>query len=461
MKDKWMNTIKRSDRVFIEEDLRPFLQIASNTGNPPGIKQAKEYIIQYIADICDDITEIKGEINPLFLGHVSGKKETPLLIYMMYDTQPVYKKEEWIAEPFAADYSDLPSPLDSLGQCIIARGAYNSKSPLMCFLNTIKLLKKDNALPVSLILLFDGEEERGSPTLLKVLDNTPKLFQECKAAYYPAAKQDLNGNAVLKLGYKGILSLTLTIHSPNKEPHSAFSAMIPNPASELTTLISLIFHDYKFQISSLKNPYQLTPEEQDILNTLYSGLDLEKTKRKAGITLTRFKDPKRAFREYLFSPTFNLSTLKSGFLEEGIKNFTPNEATCNIDIRFAHKINIETIYKEINEIVSQYDRYSPSNIRLIKHIGYESSRVQRNSPLVKSIIHSFKPFKVNTEIWPISAAAAPLSKIQNILGIDFIVGGMGIGGYAHQANEFIQVSSISQMRLMYSQFLQNISQFFS
>ena len=67
MKDKWMNTIKRSDRVFIEEDLRPFLQIASNTGNPPGIKQAKEYIIQYIADICDDITEIKGEINPLFL----------------------------------------------------------------------------------------------------------------------------------------------------------------------------------------------------------------------------------------------------------------------------------------------------------------------------------------------------------------------------------------------------------
>jgi acetylornithine deacetylase/succinyl-diaminopimelate desuccinylase-like protein len=65
--------------------------------------------------------------------------------------------------------------------------------------------------------------------------------------------------------------------------------------------------------------------------------------------------------------------------------------------------------------------------------------------------------KVTTELWPLSAAAAPLSEIQRELGLNFITGGLGIGGFAHSANEFIQLDSIINTRLSYYYFLREYS----
>jgi acetylornithine deacetylase/succinyl-diaminopimelate desuccinylase-like protein len=63
-----------------------------------------------------------------------------------------------------------------------------------------------------------------------------------------------------------------------------------------------------------------------------------------------------------------------------------------------------------------------------------------------------------TEIWPISAAAAPLSVMQKVLGLDFITGGLGIGGLAHSVNEFIQYNSIINTRLANYNFIKTYSQ---
>ncbi|MFX1259204.1 MAG: hypothetical protein ACFFAN_15225, partial [Promethearchaeota archaeon] len=87
--------------------------------------------------------------------------------------------------------------------------------------------------------------------------------------------------------------------------------------------------------------------------------------------------------------------------------------------------------------------------------GYEGSRVLKDSNLVRSLIKSFEKLNVQTEIWPLSAAAAPLSIIQKELGLNFIVGGLGIGGFAHSPNEFIQVDSILNIRLSNYYFLKN------
>ena len=96
---------------------------------------------------------------------------------------------------------------------------------------------------------------------------------------------------------------------------------------------------------------------------------------------------------------------------------------------------------------------SKSEIKLTRNLGYERSRVKKDTPLVNSLIESAKMLGVVTEIWPISAAAAPLSKIQKILSLNFITGGLGIGGSAHSVNEFIQYNSIINTRLSYYYFL--------
>jgi acetylornithine deacetylase/succinyl-diaminopimelate desuccinylase-like protein len=454
--------IRNSNKEFIKNELRPFLKIPSNTLNHEGIMRAKNYLVSYMSKFSEEIDDFKGEINPLIITKVEGEIKEPLLIYMMYDTQPISHAKEWISNPFGAEIMTLPPPLDNLGNCIIARGAYNSKTPLLCFLNIIKILKKKESLPISLVLLFDGEEEKGSPSLLKFLESSTfrKLFEDCIDAYYPSTKQDLSRKSILKLGYKGILSVTIKISSKNSEPHSAFSNMIPNPAADLVSLLNTIYTDNEFQINSLKTPYKLTTSEQSLIDTLLKELDIENIMKKAGLEQTIEDNPQKAFINYLFNPTFNISTLKSGFLGEGTKNYVPNQATCNIDIRFAHKISTEEIFKEIKEKVDKFSKRTKSQIIIMKNIGYESSRVRKDSYLVKSLIKSAEVLGFPTEIWPLSAAAAPLSKIQKQLGLEFITGGLGIGGFAHSANEFIQLDSIINTRLSYYYFLREYSKMY-
>jgi len=452
--------IRSSNEKFIKEDLISFLKIPSYTSNREGIKEAKDYITSYISNFCDKVVEIEGEMNPLLLAEVDGNRKDRLLIYMMYDTQPVNKGKEWIKNPFGAEIIDLPKPLDKLGKVIIARGAYNSKTPLLCFLNVVKLLKEEKKLPTSLLFLIDGEEELGSPSLVNVLKKKKNMFNSCIDAYYPSMKQDLNGTSVLKLGYKGILSLTIKVSSLNAESHSAFSSMIPNPAQDLIFVLNSIYSENKFKINSLSVPYKMTKKENKIINDLMESIDLGIVKEKAGIKQTLIDNPKVSFIDY-FNPTFNISTLKSGYLENGVKNMVANKAECNIDIRFAHDTSVNLIFEEIKKKVKDLTRNLKSRFEIIQNMGYNRSIVREDSILVKSLVESFKELGFTTQIWPISAAAAPLSQIQSQLGLNFIVGGLGIGGYAHAPNEFVQVNSIQNTRLSNYLFLKNYCDFYS
>jgi len=379
----------------------------------------------------------------------------------MYDTQPINKEKEWMKNPFGAEITDLPKPLDKLGKVIIARGAYNSKTPLLCFLNVVKLLKEEEKLPLSLLFLIDGEEEIGSPTLLNTLIIKKNMFNSCTDAYYPSIKQDLKGVSVLKLGYKGIVTLSLKVSSDNAEPHSAFSSMIPNPAQDLIFVLNSIYSENKFKINSLSDPFKMTKKENKIIDDLMESLDLGVVKEKAGIKQTLIDDPKLSFIDYLFNPTFNISTLKSGYLDNGVKNMVANKAECNIDIRFAHDVSADLIFEEIKKKVNDLTRNLKSSFEIIQNMGYDRSKVREDSILVKSLVDSFKELGFTTQIWPISAAAAPLSQIQSQLGLNFIVGGLGIGGYAHAPNEFVQVNSIQNTRLSNYLFLKNYRDLYS
>ncbi|MBY9002705.1 MAG: M20/M25/M40 family metallo-hydrolase [Candidatus Lokiarchaeota archaeon] len=445
--------INDSNNHFIKEELIPFLKIPSTTLNPEGVSKARDFLKSYISNMVEKSIDIPGVINPLTFSWIKGQSKAILLIYMMYDTQPVNNHDMWIVEPFSGEFSILKSPLDTLGDCLISRGAYNSKTPLLCFLNILRIMKERDMLPMSLLLVFDSEEEQGSPTLLKLLHTKKELFHDCVDAYYPAMKQELNRTAILKLGYKGILSLTIIASTENNEVHSSFGSMIPNPVNDLISVLNSIHFDGNFKIDSLKQTYKINQEERDLMNNLSTKTSFITVKKKRGINQSLVTNDEKSFYNYLFHPSFNISTIKSGYIDGGIKNVVPNYAECNIDIRYAHDIKIDTIYQEIKKIVDNYNKKSRSHIDLIKNIGYEGSRVKRDTNLILSIHKSFEFLDIKYEEWPLSAAAAPLSSIKNELGLNFIVGGLGIGGNAHAPNEFIQVESILDARRFIYYFL--------
>ncbi|TXT65610.1 MAG: Succinyl-diaminopimelate desuccinylase [Promethearchaeota archaeon] len=452
MQDDIVKQINRTDNEFIRNELIPFLRIQSNTANKKGINEAITYIKSYIEDISEEIIEFQGEINPIILSHVRGDSEKYLLIYMMYDTQPIKNGNKWISPPSKAKIKINPS-LSELGECIFARGAYNSKTPLIAFLNVVKILKSMNQLPLSLYLIFDGEEEMGSPSFAKFIQNNLTHIRKCKDAYYPALKQNLNGDAVLKLGYKGILSFTIEIFSDNEEVHSSYANNVPNPAYDLIRLINYLLPDDVISLPILSKKYEVSTEDRQLLKDLTYKQSIKNIEKKAGIINSINTEPDEFFNQYLFEPTFNISTLKSGYLNSGFKNSVPNRSSCNIDIRFAHNISIDTLFHQLQEKVKKYKNKLHSNVRITKNMGYGSSKVPKKSTLVQSLEEAFTKLNISTEIWPISAAASPLNIMQNQFGMNYITGGLGIGGNAHAANEFVKLNSILNARLGYHFFL--------
>ena len=55
----------------------------------------------------------------------------------MYDVQPA-EEPNWISPPFAAEIHNL----HSLGECVVARGAVNSKGALCGLFNALKTMKE-------------------------------------------------------------------------------------------------------------------------------------------------------------------------------------------------------------------------------------------------------------------------------------------------------------------------------
>jgi acetylornithine deacetylase/succinyl-diaminopimelate desuccinylase-like protein len=452
MENDIVKQINRTNNEFIRNELIPFLRIQSNTTNKIGIDEALNYIKTYIEDISEEIIEFQGEINPIILSKVKGNSETYLLIYMMYDTQPIKDEYKWISSPSKAKIKTNPS-LPEVGECILARGAYNSKTPLIAFLNIVRILKSMNKLPLSLYLIFDGEEELGSPSFPQFIQNNLAHIRKCEDVYYPALKQNLDGDAVLKLGYKGILSLTIEAFTDNEEVHSSYANIIPNPAYDLIRLINFLFSQDKISLPILSKKYELSAEDIELLRVLKHKISIKKIEKKAGIMNSIITKPDEFFYHYLFKPTFNISTLKSGYLNSGFKNSVPNRSSCNIDIRFAHNVALDRILDELHVKLEKCKPKLSSNFKIIKNMGYGSSRVSKNSLLVKSLEESFTKLHIPTEIWPISAAASPLNILNNQFGMNYITGGLGIAGNAHAANEFVQVSSIVNARLGYYFFL--------
>ena len=96
-------------------------------------------------------------------------------IYWQYDTMPITQPDVWVAPPFEGRIVDgATAVVTGASRVIIGRGATNSKGPEMAVLNAITSMKAANGgkLPVNLIFVAEGDEERMDIGLRKFIDRS-------------------------------------------------------------------------------------------------------------------------------------------------------------------------------------------------------------------------------------------------------------------------------------------------
>src|SRR5262249_52683056 len=153
--------------------------------------------------------------HPILLAqYKSGGPNAPhLLYYGHYDVQPPEPLELWETPPFDPAIVDGPR-----GKRIIARGAVDDKGQVMTFLEAFRAWKEvHGSLPVSFMLLIEGEEERGSASLPGFLMERAASFREACAAIITAPNSWALDSPAITYRLRGLVYAEVTLHGPSRD----------------------------------------------------------------------------------------------------------------------------------------------------------------------------------------------------------------------------------------------------
>ena len=138
------------------------------------------------------ITEWGQQGNPVVYAKCDEGAEKTLVVYWMYDTMPVTQPDLWKAPPFEGRLVEQ-APYKKV---LIGRGATNSKGPQMVQLNALMAIKAvTGKLPVNLIFVAEGDEERMSIGYRKFVKDHPELFADADAMYRFGSQGSISGGS--------------------------------------------------------------------------------------------------------------------------------------------------------------------------------------------------------------------------------------------------------------------------
>ncbi|MCR6662059.1 MAG: M20/M25/M40 family metallo-hydrolase [Luteimonas sp.] len=386
-----------------------------------------------------EVVETPG--HPGVLGWYDAGAERTLVVYMMYDVQPI--EENWrIDDPFAGELVE-----HELGTVLMARGATNQKGPQRAFLNAVDaMIATHGTLPVNLYVVAEGEEELGSPNFGKVIEPWLDRLRKADGAFFPMNIQMADGKASLNLGVKGIVYFELEAKGgewggPSKaEIHGSMKALVDSPTLRLVQAIAsmttpdgntIVIPGY---YDAVAVP---TVEQQRLVNALARDANDAAVQRALGVSRwIGGMEGREAIVRNLFDPTLNVDGLWSGYTGEGVKTILPHMATAKIDSRLPPGLEPEASYRMIR---GHLDANGFDEIELRPMSGYPAASTSVDAPLVQAFLGVFNKYGVDTRVSPWLAGSAPFYQFTRTLGLPFVFGGLGHGAGAHAPDEYMLI----------------------
>jgi acetylornithine deacetylase/succinyl-diaminopimelate desuccinylase-like protein len=414
----------------------------------PSISAQNVGITEMATMLRDDLQAIgfqEAEIvptagHPGVWGYYDAGAERTLLIYMMYDVQPV--EENWRVPPFAAELVETEH-----GRVVMARGATNQKGPERALLNAISsIIAVDGKLPVNLMVLAEGEEELGSPNYPELVDRFEARLRTADGVFFPFNSQSPNGDIAMSLGVKGILYVEMEAKGGAHggpavaEIHGSFKAIVDAPAWRLTqALASLTTPDGNTIVvpgyyDGIRPP---TIEEQQLINALVARGGAPGSS--PGMGIERYIDGlsgrELLVRQY-YHPSLNINGMWSGYTGEGTKTILPHIATAKVDSRLPIGIDPDSALAKIRRHLNSRG-FDDIEIRQLS--GYPAAQTSVSAPLVQSTLAVFRKYGITPTIAPRLAGSAPFYQFTERLGLPLVFTGMGHGSGAHAPNEYMVI----------------------
>lgn len=387
------------------------------------------------------IVETDG--HPGVWGYYDAGAEKTLMVYMMYDVQPV-DESDWQSPPFAAEVIE-----HELGKAIMARGATNQKGPQRAFLNALEsIIAVEGGLPVNLMVTAEGEEELGSPNYPQIVDAYADRLATAEGVIFPFNSQQSDGSVNMILGVKGILYFEAEAQGGDwggpaeAEIHGSYKAIVDSPVWRLVKALSTLVSEDGNTIlvpgfyDGVRPP---TQEESSLLAGIAATRN--DAQQREQFKVSRWIDDvegEAALKELTYSPTLNIDGIYAGYTGEGVKTILPHKATAKMDSRLPYGLDPD---EALAKIRAHLDAQGYADIKLTKLSGYPASQTSVSAPLVQAAISVFSKYGATPKLSPRIAGSAPFYQFTERLNLPMIPAGLGFGSGAHAPNEVMVVES--------------------
>ena len=228
--DEVYQYITQKAHYFIE-DLKILVRQPSVSAQNLGMKECSELLEKMLLDIGMQTKIFRLKIgHPIVFGQIETKNcEKTLLFYSHYDVVPPEPLEKWVCEPFNAT---------TINDKIVGRGTADSKGNLVALIKAIEsLLRSKGKLPINVKLIFEGEEEIGSPHLPQFVRDHRRLLAADAVVCYDGQLHSSN-KPQLVLNLPGMLVVKLKCEGAKSSVHCGKARLVVNPAWRLLWALS-------------------------------------------------------------------------------------------------------------------------------------------------------------------------------------------------------------------------------
>jgi len=371
---------RESHQYAIVREFTDFLAIPNIASDAPNIARNAERLTQMLEarGIHPQLLPLPGR-GPLVFAEVDTPGATRTVIfYAHYDGQPV-DPAVWIGnKPFepmlftraiVAGGKQIPFPEPPARYeddwRIYARSASDDKAAIVGILTALDAVRASKIpLGVNVKLLFDSEEEAGSPHLEQAVGEHRALFSG-DLLLVCDGPADQSGRAQVVFGNRGVVDAEITVYGPARPLHSGhYGNWAPNPAMRLAQLLASM-KDAEGRVliagfyDDVAPPGEL--EKKAVAEATRNEAALERE-----LAIAQPDGGGKRLVELIAEPSLNIRGLRSAYVGEQSQNVVPDRAVASLDMRLVKNIQPEQQVE-----------------RLIAHIEKQGYTVFRREPTLE------------------------------------------------------------------------------
>jgi acetylornithine deacetylase/succinyl-diaminopimelate desuccinylase-like protein len=435
----------------------------SNTGE--GIQESAQMVKGFFDELgCQrsevfdvGVTEYGSPGNPVVYARCDEGAPRTLLIYWMYDTMPITQPDAWMVPPFEGRLVELPP----FKKVLMARGATNSKGPQVAQLNAFRAIKAVHGkLPVNLIVVAEGDEERMSIGLRKFVREHPDLFKDAEAMFRFGG-QGFSGGGEFSGGSEGCVYIELTTSGEKwgrgptaSDIHGANKRAVDSPAwRHIKMLNTLISEDgNRTNVPGFyDNVEPLSEPEMDKLRQQAAKVDMAVAAKNIGVARFIADDPLKYLQMARYGISFNMDGIWGGNMYGGGAGaILPNKITSKHNMRYVPNQTGPDLVKKIRAFLDSKG-FQDVELKLIGDVPW--SKMRYDTDIANALRTSYDIFGIsytdpaeNESIlggyWP---AYLFVNDEKSPIKIPIVGGGAGHGGGAHAANEYYVIEGAGKV----------------